>query len=282
MRMPWKAVIKSVMPPLLLQGVQRLRYGPPPPPEWEFVPEGWVGFQARGWNDASIAGAQCRKWPKFRELIKSPSPLAVSHEDPEPDNGNGVSHNAIMSYAYVLALAAQGRKTLSILDWGSGVGHYYPLSQELLPGVELDYHAHDLPHLCAAGRELNPQANFHEDANACWNRSYDLVLASASLQYSVEWKAVLEKLAAVTGRFLFVTRLPVVLQVPSFVVVQRVQSYGYDTEYCGWVFNRQEFLECCDQQPLIFQREFLMMDSPQVHEAPESVQFRGFLFSKPT
>ncbi len=109
--------------------------------------------------------------------------------------------------------------------------------------------------------------------------SGSLVLVSGALQYSVEWKGLLEKLAAVTRRYLFITRLPVVLQTPGFVVVQRVQSYGYDTEYRGWVFNRQEFLDCGGLQTLIFQREFLMMDRPEVRDAPERVQFRGFLFS---
>ncbi len=276
--MPWKTIIKSVLPPVLLQGVRRLRYGPPPRPEWEFVPEGWAGYQETGWKHPSITATQRRKWPTYCELIKGPGLLSVSHEDPAPGQGNVASHNAIMSYGYVLARAAQGRRTISILDWGSGVGHYYPLSRELLPGVELDYHAHDWPPLCAAGRELNPRITFQADARACWNRTYDLVLVSSSLQYSVEWQPLLEKLASVTGRFLFITRLPVALQKPPFVVVQRVHSYGYDTEYRGWVFNRAEFLACCERQPLTFQREFLMMDRPEVLNAPEPVQFRGYLF----
>ena len=36
---------------------------------------------------------------------------------------------------------------------------------------------------------------------------------------------------------------PVALASPSFVAVQRPYACGYDTEYLGWVFNREELIE---------------------------------------
>ena len=57
-----------------------------------------------------------------------------------------------MSYGYVLALAARAaeraaadhagdpvRRRLSILDWGSGLGHYFIISRALLPDVTFDF-----------------------------------------------------------------------------------------------------------------------------------------------
>jgi len=84
----------------------------------------------------------------------------------------------------------------------------------------------------------------------------------------------------VAERLLFVTRLPVALRAPSFVVQQRAYAYGYDTEYLGWVVNRKELLERSQSLKLELQREFLLQASFSALGAPESpVGHRGFLFS---
>ena len=275
-----KGIIKSMVPPLALQIYRRLREGAPSEPEWEVVPGGWLANKELGWDHPSISEVQRGKWFKFCELIQKPRPLAVSHESPEPHGDDVLSHNALMSYGYVLALAAGGGKQVSMLDWGCGAGHYFPLSQQLLPGVTLDYTGYDRGHLISLARELNQGAAFFEQPDLCFQRRYDLVLSSSSLQYVVEWKVGIRQLAAATGRYLFITRLPVVLDTPPFVVVQRVKPYGYDTEYCGWVFNRMEVINEVLQDGLTFEREFLMLDRPQVKGACEQVQYRGYLFRK--
>ena len=85
----------------------------------------------------------------------------------------------------------------------------------------------------ARGATVNPEVTFHDD-DACLDRTYDLVLASSSLQYEPDWKALLRRLAAATSGLLLVTRLPVALEAPSFVILQRAQAYGYATDYLGW------------------------------------------------
>lgn len=267
----------------MLTGIRRLRHGPPAPPEWSVVPGGWPSSgssDAAGWAHDSIAAAQRRKWPKFLDLIRAPRPLSVSHEAPEPDGNCVASHNAIVSYGYALALAAGGAARLSILDFGCGAGHYLPLSRELLPGVEFDYTGYDLPHLCGLAREFNPDATFFDTEAECWRHRYDFVLSSSSLQYVRDWRETLRGLASCTRGHLFITRLPTVSKSPAFVVSQRVHAYGYDTEYPGWVFNRDELLQEARDSRLSLVREFLMMDAPVIGDAPEQVRYRGFLFSR--
>jgi putative methyltransferase (TIGR04325 family) len=253
---------------------------PPAPPHWEYVPEGFAR-EAKGWNVGAISDAYREKWPSYLAAIEGTNPLGVNHEVPSgqsvgfEDHG---AHNMLVSYAYVLALAARRRDRISLLDWGGGVGHYLALSRALVPGVEIDYHCRDVPVLAEHGRELFPEASFYDD-DSCLQRSYDLVLASASLQYAPDWKATLAALAGATDGLLYVTRAPVALRSPSFVVLQRAYDYGYDTEYLGWVFNREELLATAREAGGRLVREFLLSAWLSAAGAPEApVTHRGFLF----
>jgi putative methyltransferase (TIGR04325 family) len=253
----------------------------PEPPHWEYVPEGFAR-QAKGWNVEAISDAYREKWPSYVAAIEGTKPLGVNHEVPcgqsvgFEDHG---AHNMVVSYAYVLALAARMRDRISLLDWGGGVGHYLPLSRALVPDVEIDYHCRDVPVLAQHGRELFPEASFYDD-DSCLQRRYDLVLVSASLQYAADWKATLAALAGATDGLLYVTRAPIALRSASFVVVQRAYDYGYDTEYLGWVFNRDELLAVAREAGGELVREFLLSAWLSAGGAPEApVGHRGFLFA---
>ena len=258
---------------------------PEAPAEWEYVPEGWARRDAdaavKGWDVEAIVEAYRRRWPSYLRALEGPAPLAIAHEvtADEVATDDVAAHNTLVSYAYVLALAARGRERVSLLDWGGGIGHYYPLSRAVLPGVEIDYHCKDVPTLCEHGRELFPEARFCSDDESCLDRAYDLVLASGSLQYSEQWQETLRRLAGVADRFLYVTRLPVALAADSFVVVQRPYAYGYETEYLGWVVSRRELLEAAADAELEFVREFLLAAWFSARGAPEDpIGHRGFLF----
>ena len=239
-------------------------------PEWEYLAEGWDTKDTRikGWNVQSILDVRKTSRSYFEALLQSNESLGKSYE----------THNTYMAYAYVLALAARKKDYISLLDWGGGIGDYYLLSKAVLPEIEIDYHCKDLAFLCQGGRELLPEVNFLEDEEACFNRSYDLVLASSSLQYSRNWKQVVQQLAAVSRSYLYITRLPIVHQAASFVVVQRPYQYGYQTEYMGWFLNREEFLDYVGSLQMELVREFLIQERPLVHGAPEQGECRGFLF----
>jgi putative methyltransferase (TIGR04325 family) len=245
-------------------------------PEWEHIPEGW-SYPARGWDAEAVADAYARKWPDYLEAIRAPKPLGVHHETAEVLTGDPGAHNMLVTFAYVLALAARGRDRLTVLDWGGGFGHYHALARSVLPGLELDWHVKETPPVAARGRELNPEVTFHDDDSAL-DRPHDLVVASSSIQYAEDWRALLERLAAAAERHLYVARVPVALQAPSFVVIQRPYVHGYDTEYLGWVLNRDELLAAC---PLPLAREFLLDARFSAAGAPEDpVDHRSFLFTR--
>ncbi len=280
-----KHLVRAVAPPVALAAVRRLRTrrtGRGERPEWEYVPEGWprasTDAAVKGWNVEGVLETYKRKWPSFVAALDGPGPLGVSHESPEIVRDDFWAHNTIVSYAYVLARAARGTEAVSILDWGGGIGHYYLVSKAVLPEVDLSYHCKDLPLLCEHGRALFPEACFYED-DSCFERRYDLVLASSSLQYCEAWSPLLAKLASAATRGLYLTRVPVVFEHPSFVVLQRAYRYGYETEYLGWVFNRDELVAAAEASGMALAREFLISPEPRLGTgAPEPPHERGFLF----
>ena len=249
-------------------------------PEWEHVPEGWAR-SVDGWDVPEVEAAYRRRWPEFLAAVRGTGTLGVAHEVPE---GRSVVthdpgwHNVVMTFGYVAARAVHGG-TLSILDWGGGPGHYFVLARALLPDVALDYHSRDLPRLAALGRELLLDATFHDD-DRCLERTYDLVIASDSLQYSHDVPAVLARLASASAPWLYVAQLPTVHASPSFVVLQRPATYGYNTEYLGWVVNRDEFLEVAAAAGLVLDREFLAPGTIDAAGAPEPAHLHSFLFRK--
>jgi len=287
---PVRDLARAVLPPILfdaLRGV-RDRLGVRPP-EWEYVPEGWARARTDpfvgGWNVDAVAERYRLLWPEWIRALAGTGTLGVDYirslrtydsDAHKVPTEQAWAHNAIMSYAYVLALTARERQRLSVFDWGGGIGQFLPLSRALLPDVQFEYHVKEVPDLCSLGRELNPEASFYEDES--WRgRRYDLTVSSSAFQFTEEWRSTLRALAEVTVDHLFISRLPVIFHNPSFVVLERAEPYGFETQFLGWFLNRDEFINCARGAGLELLREFVMMDQTPAHAAPEQATYRGFL-----
>lgn len=264
------------LPPALVDALRYLAS------DWEYMPQGWQVEDAaiKGWSDPSVAKAQQEHWPTLVRNLQGPGPLGVSHLPWSETRENRADHNAMMSFGYVLALAARNKDRLSVLDFGGGAGHYFLYSQALLPEVALEYHCQDLPSLCRLGREVLPQLQFHEAESEALGRRYDLVVSSSSLHYTEDWRGVVRRLASAADDLLYVARLQTVARVPSFVVVQRPYRAGYHTEYLSWFLNRDEVLHCFEEAGMELRREFIYAEDWCVKGAPEKGTCRGFLFRR--
>ncbi len=245
--------------------------------EMEYVPQGW--YAVEGWDAQSIADAQERHWPALVRNLQGPGPLGVSHLPGHTTRENRADHNIMMSYGYVLALAARQKDKLSILDWGAGAGHYYLYSKALLPEVDIEYECYDVPTLCRLGKKLQPELCHHDDESDFVGKQYDLVLSSSSLHYFENWRDELRKLADATREFLYVARLQSVTHAPSFVALHKVLRDGYP-EFLCWCINRQEFLTRAEEQGLELVREFVFTERWSIRNAPEKAECRGFLLRR--
>lgn len=251
---------------------------------YEYVPEGWArettDSLVKGWNVAAVVDAQLARLEAWRRSFSDTSPLGMSDADRPATSGELTTHNTAVSFAYVVALAARNQDRLSLLDWGGGVGQYCFAAEAAVPGVAIDYHCKEVPVQCHHGRRVLPRATFYTTDEQFAARRFDLVFASGALHYAEDWPSVLATLAAATGQYLFITRLPVVFHADSFVYLQRAYAHGYDTEYLGWALNRNEFIATAEQQGLQLAREFLVSESAHIPAAPEDPQSRGFLFTR--
>jgi putative methyltransferase (TIGR04325 family) len=249
-------------------------------PEWEFVPEGWErAATIRSWDATEVARSYREKWPQFLDALEGPGPLGVSHEVPVGapiERHDLLAQNSVLAYALALARARDGSRRLSVLDRGGALGHFYVLAKRLFPDLELDYHCRELPAVAAQGRDVLPEVTFH-DTDDCFERTYDLVIASNSLQYEEDWRGLLRKLANASAHWTFLTRVPIVRQQASFVVLQRAYRYGYATEYLGWVLNRDELLGAATDAGLQLERELVLENQLEIDGAPAFTD-AGFLF----
>lgn len=275
--------LKPLLPPIALPLARSIaaRFGHNP--EWRYEPRGWLDNDPRGmgWLHPSVIEAQRRRWPDFVSAVQSNGPLGISHEAARFQSSDALAHNAQLTFAYVLARAAAGKKALSVLDWGGGLGYHAVIAQAVLPGTDFDYTVEEVPDACRDGSALLPDVRFTSGGEVCFSRRYDLVLASNSLQYCRDWRTLVARLASSAKAWVFLTRLPLVEQTASFAVVQRPHSVGYRTEYISWVFNRHEVLSEAESAHLMLEREFVLSDTqPRIAQAPESHRDWGFLFRR--
>jgi putative methyltransferase (TIGR04325 family) len=252
-------------------------------PEWEYVPEGWSRARGdlRGWDDPSVLEAYRTKVDVYRDSLAGTGPFAYcSAAELELGVPSVGEQNVALIFAYALLQASRNSKHVSVLDWGGGLGAYRAVARAVLPlGVDLEYHCKEVPRIADYGRRAVSEVTFWDD-DSCLDRTYDLVFASSSLQYSEDWRGVLRGLAQATSDALLVSRVPIVQEHASFVVLQRAYSYRFETEYLGWALNRRELLDVAAGAGVHLDREFVLGFRPDVVGAPEQDEVWSFLFRR--
>jgi putative methyltransferase (TIGR04325 family) len=275
-------LVKPFLPPIVVPLMRSLAHLVKRP-EWQYIGQDWKEDDPRsmGWSHPSVVEAQLRRWPDFVAAVTGSGTLGVSHLAVRTRPNNIIDHNILLTFAYAVARAAAGRGSLSVLDWGGGLGYYAVIARSLFPEIRFDYTVEELPDVCAAGRKLLPEVRFTQDRKSL-DRTYDLVFVSSALQYVRDWQALLGQFADIATRWAFVTRLPVTDNDESYVVTQRPHWAGYHTEYMSWVFSRQKMLAEAASKRLTLEREFVVHDWPAcvVRGAPGRIYELGFLFSK--
>jgi putative methyltransferase (TIGR04325 family) len=264
-----KQILKSILPPLLWHiGKDVKRRLSRSVDHFEYAPEGW--------STRLPAGASSQDyWSTFiaRERVECEALIArVQIRDPMLTVDGDVK---VVLFGYVLALAARDREKLTVLDYGGNLGDYYWLGTALVPDVGLEYHCKELASVADAGRELTPAVTWHTD-DACLARPHDLVMFSSSLQYLPDWQDILHRAAHSARDYLFLSDVPSVREVPSYVVTQR--SGGMTN--LQYQLNRSEIVGTVERAGLRLIREFNMGPHPPVAHAPEQPACVGWLFQR--
>ena len=109
-----------------------------------------------------------------------------------------------------------------------------------VPEVELDWHCREVPDPSPAPAPPSIRRSVHVDDTASTGRT---TLSLPPARSSTRGLADAARPSRPRGdRPAPRERLPIALDAPSFVVLQRAGVYGYETEYLGWVVSRDELL----------------------------------------
>ena len=270
-------ILKLFIPPIVIKSAQAVK-NLFQKPLLEYAPDGWQTPLSndlnQGWNVDSVIDNEKAKWDAFCRNIEGPGPLGFSHEHSDLTAIHDTNfHNVHISYAYVLALTAHHKDRISVLDWGGSLGHYYLVGKAVLPGVSIDYHVKEVPLIAEAGRKMNPEVHWYED-ESCLEREYDLVMLNGSLPYLKDWVETLHRITRSVKEYLFLFRLPVVQDSPSFISFERL----YNSQMLHQQLNQAELMEAVKETGLILMREFVVGEPPFIKNAPEQCEMRGWLF----
>jgi len=190
-----KYFVKLFLPPLMIPIISYFRniYRKP---DLEYVPTGWstVLKKSNGWDCMEAVNVERDRYQSYRDALTGSAPLAFMHDHVNPTEIIFRFHNRNITFAYVLALAAINKKSISILDYGGSLGHNYPFSRAVLPqSIKIDFHVKEVSLMQKVGKELNPDITWWSD-NHCLERKYDLVVINGVLQYVQDWVALLNRL----------------------------------------------------------------------------------------
>ena len=280
-------VSRLFIPPIVTKGIRAVQHLCTKPDRLyigtqylKYAPEGWktqlIKGESIGWNVGSVIDTERSKWDAFCRNVEGVGPLGFSHENRDMSVIRSPSfHNIHISYAYVLALTAHKKDSVSVLDWGGALGHYYLVGKALLPDVFIDYHVKEVPLMAKAGKNLNPEVHWYDD-ESCLRRNYDLIMMNGSIGYMEDWANALHRIAHSVKDYLFLARLLVVENSPSFVAVQQL----YDSQMLHQQLNQTELLETVKKAGLTLRREFVVGDRPYIKGSPEQCEMRSFLFRR--
>ena len=279
--MTLKAFLKLVLPPFVLEIYRALRRAASPSAD-RFVcaPHGWntklPAARGRGYESAGVIAFYRDGWAPFVKALQNTHTKLVTDLGPDPDSWRmACEHNGFMTFGYVLALAAQRKDALKVLDYGGSLGTFYFIGRALIPDVPLEYHCKELPEMARAGQEMSSEIIWHTD-DSCFGERYDLVMFSGSLQYVRDWQEALRKASRATRAYLYLWAVPVVERVGTYVAVQR---HAGALILCQQ-FNKAELLATIDGTGLRLIREFWLEDHPHIANAPEQPSFYGCLLKR--
>lgn len=264
-----KRLAIGLLPPLVTESIRGLRrWFSPPIAALKYSPCGWdetlIADASQGWNSTGVVEATEKENEESFRLLQRGGPFGTGHQ-----------HNLHVSFAYVLALAAQRKTFLSIMDWGGGLGYCYHVAKAALPGISIEYHCKEIEVLATAGRRTIPEVTWWTD-ETCLDRLYDVIILSGSLQYAQDWDGQLRRIVQAATNWLFITRLPVVEYASTYAAVQSV----YGAKMLHWQFNRTSVLDVVKALGFEIVREFEVGDRPYIQGAPEQCELRGWLFRR--
>lgn len=244
---------------------------PFPPGGWRYVGVSWpepVNPQNGGWSFEAIADIRRKQVAEFRQR-----PSAIAAGSTLLEQANSLVAATALNHVRGRLGAAEA---VSILDWGGAVGLTAEVLHRLAPTVSFSYTVKEVAEICRLGAELMPGIVFTDEEDKALARRYNLAIASASLHYSRDWRAVATGLADSASTGLLIARQPTVRDQPSYVAHQN----AYGTVFTCWILNERELVEVIRSRGFEVAQRFLSGDAAQIDGAPKQPTFHSYLFER--
>ncbi|NJD34694.1 MAG: methyltransferase, TIGR04325 family [Betaproteobacteria bacterium] len=148
--------------------------------------------------------------------------------------------------ACLLAIAAERRSHLRVLDLGGSLGSYYFQHRKFMSRLEkVHWSVVEQKHFVACGRDefQNECLKFYESVDDCLAEGpVDVAFLSSVLQYLERPYAMLATLADAEIPYLLIDRTAFVEGTQDRLTVQHVPESIYEASYPAWLFSRQKFM----------------------------------------
>lgn len=194
--------------------------------EFANVPVSGEGFSSKTWVERS------ERWTRAvirAHQEKGPMPLEVMSE-----------HKILVTLAWLLA---REQKSLTILDFGGGMGMAYVYLIDSATSIpHLAYHVVELENLCRIGRALfenDSRIEFHSELPQV-PTAVDIIYISTALQYASDYRGLLGSLIRYRPKYFLLTSLPSDVGIPTYASAQ-VNIEG--SRIATWFFSLEEIVD---------------------------------------
>lgn len=149
--------------------------------------------------------------------------------------------------------AANGKKTVRVLDFGGALGsHYFPTSRAL-PDMEFDWTIIEQAGFVKLGKEEFESENLHFEASLekALEKEYDLIVLGCVLPYLPDPYAVLNRLLKANASYLLIDKHPIIKAASDRLTIQRIPPSIYEASYPAWFFSESKFLTTMEEHNLV-------------------------------
>jgi len=233
-----KSAVKQLVPPLLLQGLHRIRNGC------------WIAFEGDypSWQ-AAMDAAGGYDTPAILERVRTAALKVKRGEAVFERDSVCFDHEEYRwpALACLLQIAAGNRGQLHVLDFGGSLGSFYSQHRKVLSSIpELAWPVGEQPHFVQIGKEefTDDVLGFHETIDDCLNAGkVDVIFLSSVLQYLPEPHEWLRNFSGTGVPWLLLDRTPFIDREQAQLTVQHVPPQIYPASYPAWFFSRKRFAE---------------------------------------
>jgi putative methyltransferase (TIGR04325 family) len=228
-----KALIKELIPPLILKKVSNLFYG-------------WSGNYTT-WQDAQ---KKCTGYDSKNiiETVKT-ALLKVKNGEAIFERDSVIFDKVHYSYPLLssLSLVALDKGSLNVLDFGGSLGSSYYQNRKLFSNLnQFSWSIVEQEHFVTEGKKTfsDDKLNFYYTIEECLKeRKIDVLLLSSVLQYIEKPYELIDSLLTHNFEYIIVDRTPMLNEGADRITIQTVPKNIYQAKYPCWLLTENNVLK---------------------------------------